>query len=160
MSAEEETSVLDDATLHDLSATPSTENTGFNLGLTKSSNKKKRRRLALHLPCTPETKSADHLASDETIMGNNLGVRQSVTSELCDYVIMKPGSMGSGGTSPGLTMEDYYKWEIIQDLFRAPPGAVLTTTCVDGHEIEECKVINPILMTPGFFWFNFVQRSG
>lgn len=139
--------MLDEAALHEeFSATPSTENTSVSFDLTKSSDMRKRRRLSPHIPPTPEIESIDHFPSDEAVMGNSLGVRQSATPELFEHVNMKPGSMGSGGTSPALTMEDYYEWEDIQNLFRAPPGAIVTTTSVEGHEIEECEVIHPSLI--------------
>lgn len=130
----------------DEAATPSTENTSVDSGLNKSPDKRKRRRLSPHLPLNPETKSINHLVSDAAVMGNNLGVRKSFTPELFEHVNMESGSLGSGVKSIGLTMEDYYEWEDIQNLFRSPPGAAVTTTCVEGHEIEECKVIHPILI--------------
>ncbi|KAG0620032.1 hypothetical protein M758_4G183600 [Ceratodon purpureus] len=146
-STEEGNSVLDETALReDIPSTPSTEATRVDYGSNKATYKRKRRKLSLHLPRTLDTKSVDHLASDEAVM---IG-RESVTPESFEHVNMKPGSLGSGGNRLGLTMEDYCEWEDIQNLFRAPPGATVTTTCVEGHEIEEYKD-PPILVKKTFY---------
>lgn len=135
--------MLDEAELReDLPTAPA----GVDVGLARSSSLRKRRRLSPHIPPTPETKSIDHLLNDEAITANSSRVRLSITPELFDYVNMEPDSLDSEETSPRLTMDDYYDWKDIQNLFRPPPGATVTTTFVEGHEVEECKVTLNILM--------------
>ena len=142
VSTEEGNSVLDEAVLReDLPSTPSIETTSVDYGSNKTSNKRKRRP-STQLPLTLETKPIDHLAIDEAVMRNKIRGRQSITPDSFEHVNMNPGSPGSEGKRLGFTMEDYCEWADIQNLFRAPPGAVATTTCVEGHEIEEYKVIS------------------
>lgn len=150
VSTEEGDSVLDEAPLReDLSSTPSTETASVDYGSNKTTDQRKRR-FSPELPLARETKSIDRLASDEAVLRNNSRGRQSVTPESFEHISMKPGSLGSRGNRLGLTMEDYCEWAEIQDLFRAPPGAVVTTTCVEGHEIEEYKD-PPVLIKKTFY---------
>lgn len=139
VSSEEGKSLLDDgALLEDHPATPSTDDASVDYDLCKSTDKKKMMRLTSPPPISFDTQSVDHIATGEAVATRK---RRSITPESSEQINMKPGSQSSRGKRLGLTMEDYYEWEDIQDLFRAPPGAIATYTCVEGHEIEEYKVI-------------------
>lgn len=168
VSSEEGKSLLDDgALLEDHPATPSTDDASVDYDLCKSTDKKKMMRLTSPPPISFDTQSVDHIATGEAVATRK---RRSITPESSEQINMKPGSQSSRGKRLGLTMEDYYEWEDIQDLFRAPPGAIATYTCVEGHEIEEYKVILSTLSgtrscyfcapwTPRSHWYIWVYLS-
>lgn len=133
---------------------------GVDIGLTRSSSLRKRRRLSPHIPPTLVTKSIDYLPNDEAMTTNCSRVRQSITPELFDYVNMEPDSLDSEETSPRLTMDDYYDWKYIQNLFRPPPGATVSTTVVEGYEVEECEVTLNILIDILVYLTYFVHGVG
>uniref|UniRef100_A0A7I4DAG6 CW-type domain-containing protein n=1 Tax=Physcomitrium patens TaxID=3218 RepID=A0A7I4DAG6_PHYPA len=148
VSSEEGKSLLDDgALLEDHPATPSTDDASVDYDLCKSTDKKKMMRLTSPPPISFDTQSVDHIATGEAVATRK---RRSITPESSEQINMKPGSQSSRGKRLGLTMEDYYEWEDIQDLFRAPPGAIATYTCVEGHEIEEYKE-PPVLIKKTFY---------